>query len=248
MRCMWICMARSPSPSSSAAAVSTMSFSCRSRMPSLSRTGRPKLSEMREHCAESGQASRTICSVVPLRSGTTRALGREVAVFLVMACPFFLVPEARTGPVPALPRARTDKNRRNDGRFRVRADRGEHGRLAAKQGFFSPCAGRGPAMSRLVRSGRHAARNAALKRAVAGSGPPEARRRAGTGLDIDMGTAGQVIITICRFIDPGLSRRRHHGHHDVRSPSPRRQHDRQRLPSWLNSGVARCGASIGCSR
>ena len=55
----------------------------------------------------------------------------------------------RAGP----PSGADRKNRRNDGRFRVRADRGEHGRFAAKQGSFSPRAGRGPAMSRPVRSG-----------------------------------------------------------------------------------------------
>ena len=49
-------MARSLKPSLSASAVSMMSRSCRSRMPSLSRIARPKLSEMRCACAEFGQA------------------------------------------------------------------------------------------------------------------------------------------------------------------------------------------------
>lgn len=56
-------------------------------------------------------------------------------------------------------------------------------------------------MSRPDRSGRPAARNAALKRTAAGSGPHEARVRTGTGLDFDIGTEGQVIMATCRFID-----------------------------------------------
>ncbi|TCU30747.1 hypothetical protein EV130_101322 [Rhizobium azibense] len=56
MRCVWICMAFSPRPSLSASALSISWLRCRSRIPSLSMTGRPKLSEMRSAWALSGQA------------------------------------------------------------------------------------------------------------------------------------------------------------------------------------------------
>lgn len=77
---------------------------------------------------------------------------------------------------------------------------GEHGRLAAKQGSFSPRAGRGPAIARPVRSGRNAARHAALKRTATGSGPQPDRGRSGTGLKIDTGKEGQTMMTICLFL------------------------------------------------
>src|SRR5690606_28093124 len=84
---------------------------------------------------------------------------------------FLFFPEARTGSVPALPRARTTGTGGMTGASGSGRTEGEHGRFAAKQGFLSPRAGRGPAIARSVRSGRNAARNAALKRTAAGSGP-----------------------------------------------------------------------------
>src|SRR5690606_906782 len=98
---------------------------------------------------------------------------------------FLRFPEARTGSVPALPRARTIRTGGITGASGSGRTEDGHGRLAAKQGSFSPRAGRGPAIARPVRPGRNAARHAALKWTAAGSGPQPDRGRSGTGLDID---------------------------------------------------------------
>ena len=74
-------------------------------------------------------------------------------------------------------------------------------------------------MSSVVRSGRSAARNAALKRTAAGSGPPEARGRVGTGLDLEMGTAGPAMMTVCQYLElEPLEIRDNHRHDDGRAP------------------------------
>lgn len=91
------------------------------------------------------------------------------------------------------------KNRWNDGRFRVRADRGEHGRFAAKQGFLQPSRGTrtchaepGP-----IRSPRGAERGLeANGRRFRTAARP---RETGTGLDFDIGTEGQTVMTTCQF-------------------------------------------------
>ena len=110
MRCRWISIARSLSPSLRASAVSTMSRSCRSRMPSLSRIARPKLSEMRSAWGESGQARRTISRVVPRRSGMTRAEARGERAVLVMMRSFlgFALGSDRA-LWPSLPRVRSTR-------------------------------------------------------------------------------------------------------------------------------------------
>lgn len=90
--CRWICIALSESPSERLSAPSIRLRWWKSRMPSLSRTGRPKLSEMRAAWLPSGQQSRTISRVVPLRSGTTRALDLGERVELDIELTFLAMP------------------------------------------------------------------------------------------------------------------------------------------------------------
>ena len=165
MRCRWICMARSLRPSLSASAVSMMSRSWRSRMPSLSSVARPKLSEMRAACAASGQASRTISSVVPLRSGTTRAAWRESGRSWSWRGPFFRFPRGRRPALAGAPSGAVDQNRR-----KRTASRGRGPARRARPG----CGQAGPKALRGTRPGYGETAGAdrcdlPLKRAVDGS-------------------------------------------------------------------------------
>ncbi|EPE93898.1 hypothetical protein RGCCGE502_33961 (plasmid) [Rhizobium grahamii CCGE 502] len=65
--------------------------SCKSRMPSLSMTAVPKLSAILSAWLVSGQLSRTISMVAPLRSCATRVDWREEGVGLAMSFPFEVV-------------------------------------------------------------------------------------------------------------------------------------------------------------
>jgi hypothetical protein len=107
--------------------------------------------------------------------------GAGVGSFLGHAIFLLRFPEAWTGPMPALPRARTDRTGGMTGASGSGRTEASMEGLRPSRAPFRPRAGRGPAMSRPVRSGRPAARNAALKRTAAGSGPPKARGRTGTG-------------------------------------------------------------------
>ncbi|CUX71419.1 hypothetical protein AGR6A_pTi0107 [Agrobacterium sp. NCPPB 925] len=150
MRCRWICIARSPRPSERAVAVSTIRRSCMSRMPSLSRMAVPKLSAIRSACVSSGHVRRTISRVAPLRSGTTRAVGRVdwrdwVVDFAMIG--FLLASPKRRPPGRSVLRC-GDKEQAQSGRIRVRAGQIERRRHAVKRGCPSPCEARVPALSR----------------------------------------------------------------------------------------------------
>ncbi|MCY1248245.1 hypothetical protein D9M72_616540 [compost metagenome] len=115
-------MARSPIPSLKASAVSQMRRSWRSRIPSLSMTAVPKLSAILSAWALSGQVSRTISTVTPLRSGRTRADWRGLVAGLAMSFPFR---SKRFRPRAGLPFGAVAPNRRKPG-----ASRSGHGKAS----------------------------------------------------------------------------------------------------------------------
>lgn len=82
------------------------------------------------------------------------------------------------------------------GSGRTEASRGG---LRPSRAFLALAQDAAPALSTPGRSGRNAARHAALKHSATGSGPLEDRGGTGTGLDFDMGTGRQMMMTICPF-------------------------------------------------
>jgi len=76
-------------------------------------------------------------------------------------------PEGSDRLLPVLPSGAIDRNRRNDGRFRVRGGRIERSGFARKQGF-QPSRGARARCAEIGSSGGNAARLAALKRPAAG--------------------------------------------------------------------------------
>lgn len=159
-----ICIAFSPKPSERLSAVSTISLSCRLRIPSLSTIAVPKLSAILSAWAASGQVRRTISRVARLRSCDTLALERLGVAGLAMS-----IPSLAAEAVPAragLSFDAVDQNRQGTGGFTGLGQPNLQGRLAGKRGrplkqAELPCA------ERLDRPLRGAP--AALKRPAAGS-------------------------------------------------------------------------------
>lgn len=157
-------------------AVSTISRSCRLRMPSLSTTAVPKLSPILSAWTASGQERRTISSVVPRRDCADLAVERLGMVGLAMS-----VPSVAAEAVPAragLPFDVDDQNRQRTDGFTGPIRLSQQGRFAAQQVLTCLGPRACPRAERLDRPLRGA--QAALKRPAAGSDRNE-KKGSGTG-------------------------------------------------------------------